>query len=66
MNSICERRKKQQQMTEKIIAESGENLHRLMADDLAEERDMIERKSISLNIPALTSMIHLTESQFFF
>lgn len=65
MNDICERRKKQQQMTEKAIAESGENLRRLMEDDLAEERDMIEKKSILLKEPTLISLVNLIDNQFF-
>lgn len=44
MHEICQRRKIQQQTTEKIILESEERLRRLMESDLAEERDMVEKK----------------------
>lgn len=44
MHEICERRKIQQQKTEKMVLESGEKLRHLMENDLAEEKNMIEKK----------------------
>lgn len=44
MHEICQRRKLQQQKTEKNILESGEKLRCLMENDLTEERDMVMRK----------------------
>lgn len=44
MHEICQRRKIEQKTAEKIIWESGEKLRRMMESDLAEEKDMMEKK----------------------